>query len=132
MHEFKTTDIRNRKKKRRESALPSGEPLRLRKIMIAVMTGTGVLPRGEKVSTHGIVFARRSTWFSVLTFLLLASWSVVCFWLRRRDTPSSDTLTWFLGFAFPLSLLLIARTINVCFNERMNEKKKVDNDLLLS
>jgi hypothetical protein len=98
--------------------------------MIAVMTGTEYAPE-EKKSQLMVLFCLRvgCTCFSVLTFILLASWSAVVYWLRRRDTPSSDTLTWFfVVWFFRSAFLLIARTINVCFNERMNEEKKVDND----
>jgi hypothetical protein len=61
--------------------------------------------------------------------VLLASWSVVPFYFgsgyEGEIPPSSDTLTWFFcGFAFTLSLLLIAPDEQRPLNERMNEEKK--------
>jgi hypothetical protein len=68
-------------------------------------------------------------------FILFAGWAEawLFFMWRRRDTPSSDTLTWlWLHFLFIFFLLLIARTSQRLLSQRTNEtnEKKVDNDII--
>jgi hypothetical protein len=72
--------------------------------------------------------------FTAVSFFLLAGLKRGFFFMwRRRDTPSSDTLTWlWLHFLFIFFLLLIARTSQRLLSQRTNEtnEKKVDNDII--
>lgn len=85
------------------------------KIMIAVMTGTEYGLQGEKkVSTHDCFFSARMEFLFLDLFLLdKAGARESYFGYEGEIPPHRIPSLGFLWFAFPLSLLLIARTINV-------------------
>jgi hypothetical protein len=114
--------------KKRENALPSCVPLSPPKDYDRGHDWNGVRIKGQKVSTHGIVSARRSIPFSFL--LLIFCWRAGAWFVlvtKERYPLIGYPHLVFYGLIFPRSLLLIARTINVCLtNESMRKKKSIN------
>lgn len=69
-------------------------------IMIAVMTGTEYAHEEKKKSQLMVLFLHAGVLVFV-SFCFAGKLECGCIGLRRRDTPSSDTLTWlFCGLRF--------------------------------